>query len=208
MLCSSDGLIIGVLPPPSSRLAILGTRAADPRSQQNCLISSSDSKASMKMISAPASAKASTRQSASSKETACRASVLATIKMSAPSSRASTAALMRATASCLPTTLFPLTCPHDLGATWSSISIPARPACAYPRTVRLTFIALPYPVSPSPMMGKLFVASTADRPTSTISAYEISPASGAPSRDPEVANPDMKATLKPARSMSLAERAS
>ena len=28
---------------------------------------------------------------------------------------------------------------------------PAMPACAYPRTVRFTFTALPYPVSPSPM---------------------------------------------------------
>ena len=33
--------------------------------------------------------------------------------------------------------------------TWSSIRMPAKPAAAYPLTVLLTFIALPYPVSPS-----------------------------------------------------------
>jgi hypothetical protein len=44
----------------------------------------------------------------------------------------------------LPTTVPSPTC-------WSSISMPANPAAAYPATVRLTFTALPYPVSPSPM---------------------------------------------------------
>lgn len=39
------------------------------------------------------------------------------------------------------------------GTTWSSMSTPARPAFAKPRTVRFTFMALPYPVSPSAMIA-------------------------------------------------------
>lgn len=37
--------------------------------------------------------------------------------------------------------------------TWSSRMIPAKPALIYPLTVRFTFMAFPYPLSPSPMTG-------------------------------------------------------
>ena len=55
----------------------------------------------------------------------CRASLLATIRMSAPSSRASTAAWMREHASSRLTTCLSRTCPQLFGATWSSIKMPA-----------------------------------------------------------------------------------
>jgi hypothetical protein len=45
-----------------------------------------------------------------------------------PSSLASQAACTRAKASSRETQLLPLVCPHFLGATWSSIMIPAMPA--------------------------------------------------------------------------------
>lgn len=42
---------------------------------------------------------------------------------------------------------------------WSSMMMPAKPAAANPRRVRLTLTALPYPVSASPMIGSARVAS-------------------------------------------------
>ena len=76
------------------------------------------------------SAKAWQRVTASSSPSVARASVRATIRMSAPSSRASTAAWIRDTASARETTRLPLVCPHRLGASWSSIITPAKPAFA------------------------------------------------------------------------------
>mmetsp|Transcript_21325 Transcript_21325/g.63915 ORF Transcript_21325/g.63915 Transcript_21325/m.63915 type:complete len:291 (+) Transcript_21325:748-1620(+) len=127
---SCSGRIMGVLPPPSSMLAILGRAAAFPPSVHSCAISASLSNASTNRMSAPASANAAHRAIASSIDTACRASVRATMRMSAPSSRASAAARMRKTASSRDTTRLPRTWPHDLGDTWSSIRMPANPACA------------------------------------------------------------------------------
>ena len=60
---------------------------------------------------------------------------------------------MRATASERSTTCLPLVWPQRLGASWSSIITHAKPARAKPWTVRRTFIALPQPVSASPMTG-------------------------------------------------------
>ncbi len=49
-------------------------------------------------------------------------------------------------------------CPHRFGVTWSSMCMAATPAASYSCTVRITLIALPYPVSASAMTG----TSTAD----------------------------------------------
>ena len=109
----------------------------------------------MNNASAPASANAATRHSASSKLSALRLSDRAKITMSpfGPSSRSSHAALTRATASARGMTLRFRVCPHAFGATWSSMSSPANPAAAYPRVVLFAFIAFPYPSSASPMNG-------------------------------------------------------
>ena len=60
---------------------------------------------------------------------------------------------MRVSASSRPTTDLPSVWPQRFGATWSSSMIAAKPARAYPCTVRLMFCALPKPVSPSPIIG-------------------------------------------------------
>ena len=75
------------------------------------------------------------------------------INISSPFSRASTAAFILSKASSRPTTSFPGVWPHLFGASWSSIKTPAQPALASPDTVRMTFIAFPYPVSPSAING-------------------------------------------------------
>jgi hypothetical protein len=142
---------------------------------QSVRISASLASASTKTASAPASAKAAARQSASSRLAACRASVRATSTMrsaesAAAASRASAAARTRATASWRPTTRLPRTWPQLFGHAWSSISTPAKPAAAKPFTVRCTFMAFPYPVSASPISGRLRVASSMPRPWSSISA--------------------------------------
>eukprot|EP00959_Pyramimonas_sp_CCMP1952_P249840 5223003-Pyramimonas_sp.AAC.1 len=119
----------GVLPPPSSMLAILGTFGT---ALQKARISSLDRRASMNRMSAPSSANACARQIASSRDSAARASDLALMRIPAPSSRASTAARTLDTASFLETTRRSFVWPHAFGAIWSSISIPANPARAYP----------------------------------------------------------------------------
>jgi hypothetical protein len=63
-------------------------------------------------------------------------------------------------------------------------------------------------VSPSPISGTLPAAVQQFRKLSSISAKEIKPASGNPSRDATTANPLMNVTLKPEPATSLAERAS
>lgn len=97
------------------RHTILGTLGA---TLQKARISAWEARASTKSTSAPASAKACTRHRASSKDTACRASVRATMTMSEPDSfRASTAARIVIKASSLETTLRPFVCPQALGDT-------------------------------------------------------------------------------------------
>jgi len=94
---------------------ILGTSG---ETSQKAFISSLEASASMKRTSAPASANALDLTSASSNDTAWRASVRATITISRPLSLlASTAALIFITASSLDTTLLPRVCPHAFGAT-------------------------------------------------------------------------------------------
>lgn len=67
--------------------------------------------------------------------------------------------------------------------------IPAKPALIYPLTVLLTFIAFPYPLSPSPMTG-IDTASVICCPWSTISPYDMNPVSGNPRRAAEMENPN------------------
>ena len=66
-----------------------------------------------------------------------------------------------------------------LGEIWSSIMIPAIPALAYPKTVRFTLTAFPYPVSPSAIqgIGSLFSSRAAlESPSATEeAAVRISP---------------------------------
>ena len=70
-------------------------------------------------------------------------------------------------------------------------------------------MALPYPSSASPMNGNpADVACVMCLPTSSISPYEMRPASGMAKRAAETQKPDMNPTLNPARSMSAAVRAS
>ena len=100
--------------------------------------------------SAPRSANAAARQSASSSPlvgpAAFRASVRPMIRMSAPASRARTAAFTRRSASARGTTA-PGAPKSRFGLSWSSSMRHAAPAAANPRTVRCTFWASPKPVS-------------------------------------------------------------
>lgn len=82
---------------------------------QSASISPTLSSASTNTTSAPRSAKAAARQRASSRLSAWRASVRATMRTSRPSSLASQAARMRASASPRPTTRLERTWPQDLG---------------------------------------------------------------------------------------------
>ena len=68
-------------------------------------------------MSAPIFRNSLQRSIASSRSTQARASVRAMIRMSAPASRASTAAWMRVNASSRPTTDFPSVWPQRFGAT-------------------------------------------------------------------------------------------
>jgi hypothetical protein len=63
-------------------------------------------------------------------------------------------------------------------------------------------------VSPSPISGILPAAAQQLRRLSSISANEINPVSGKPSRDAATAKPLMNVILKPASATSLAESAS
>ena len=106
----------------------------------------------MKSTSAPASAAASPRRSASSRSTAEIASVRAMIII-VGSVRASTAARILPTNSPRGTTWCPARWPQRLGVIWSSMWSAATPAASYVCTVRRTFSAFPYPVSASAMSG-------------------------------------------------------
>ena len=80
--------------------------------------------------------------------------------------------------------------PHRLGAIWSSIWIPATPACSYSLTVLITLRGLPYPSSASAITGTA-VACTIREALSTISVKVSSPTSGRPSLDADVPYPVM-----------------
>eukprot|EP00754_Rhynchopus_humris_P006789 Rhum_TRINITY_DN13214_c0_g2::Rhum_TRINITY_DN13214_c0_g2_i1::g.58228::m.58228 len=176
-----------------------------------CASSSACRGASMNSTSQPISAKRFARHTASSRPSGVYASVRATTTRSCPASlrrsRSSSTAAMRRTASSRGTTALPATCPHRFGATWSSTINPAKPACAYPRTVRCALSALPKPVSASPMTG-MSTAWQMLRPWSTISPKLITPASGAARRLALTPKPLMNVRSKPARSIRRALKAS
>ncbi len=112
--------------PPSAQLNSSGTSG---KASAACSTSASLTSASMNSTSAPVSAYIRARASARSSPSTARASVRAMITNSGWL-RASTAAWTLAAISSAGMTSLPSMWPHFLGATWSSMWIPATPAAS------------------------------------------------------------------------------
>src|SRR6185437_4361697 len=94
------------------------------------------------------------------------------------------------------------------GVILSSISTAPAPARPYAATVRCTFIALPWPWSPSARTIRSGAAPRTMLNESIISPNETRSRSGPPSRLAATQEPDRNAVLKPASWVSLAVRPS
>jgi hypothetical protein len=114
---------------------------------------------------------------AASSPSTARASVRAMITR--PSCRASHAARSLPTISACETTALPAKWPQRLGNTWSSSCTAATPMRSKARTVRVTFTALPNPVSISAITGS-DVASTMCQTASRTSVMVVRPTSAQP----------------------------